>query len=506
MMMKLSHSPVLPWLRQRFPSGDIKQRNMFHQLPQKQSTAKLSCHYWSARNYSMIGAGFISPSALSQKQYHEQLQSFFIQEKQTRYLHLSPREVDHLQLHQVGRLAQIRLARGTKLNHPEAVALIATVLMEHIRDGTYSVAQLMSLGQTLLGTNQVMPGVPALIDSVQIEATFPDGTKLLTIHTPICRPDGNMSEALYGSFLPIPNVVNFSSSSTASSDISPDVAAGEHQPGQVLVDSTSTTDAVPSITINDGRDIVEITVVNTGDRPIQIGSHYAFLETNKALKFDRKLSIGKRLNVPSGSSIRFEPGESKRITLVQMGGAQRILTGNRLMTIVGDSTGSKISTKSVTELTESDKDKIIANLVKLGFQHEPELAVKEQKGQPYTIDRESYNDMYGPTVNDTIRLGDTTLFVRVEKDATFYGDECKFGGGKTLREGMGQATSITSKDALDTVITNALIIDSVTGIIKADIGIKGTSIVGIGKAGNPDIMDNVTPGMIVGNSKWFSRN
>ena len=121
------------------------------------------------------------------------------------------------------------------------------------------------------------------------------------------------------------------------------------------------------------------------------------------------------------------------------------------------------------------------------------------------MDRSSYVDMYGPTIRDVIRLGDTSLKIAIEKDYTYYGDECKFGGGKTLREGMGQATGITSVDALDTVITNAIIVDAVTGIIKADIGIKGTSIVGIGKAGNPDIMNNITPGMIVGASTYIYR-
>ena len=104
--------------------------------------------------------------------------------------------------------------------------------------------------------------------------------------------------------------------------------------------------------------------------------------------------------------------------------------------------------------------------------------------------------MYGPTVGDRVVLGDTSLVVKVEQDFTTYGDECKFGGGKSLREGMGQATGVGASEALDTVITNALIVDAVAGIIKADIGIKENKIVGIGKAGNPDMMDGV--GMIVG--------
>ena len=112
-----------------------------------------------------------------------------------------------------------------------------------------------------------------------------------------------------------------------------------------------------------------------------------------------------------------------------------------------------------------------------------------------------YAAMFGPTTGDKVRLADTSLIIEVEKDFTNYGDECKFGGGKTLRDGMGQSVKTTSTDGdLDLVITNALIIDAVSGIIKADIGIKNGKIVGIGKAGNPDIMDGVTPGMTVGAS------
>lgn len=116
------------------------------------------------------------------------------------------------------------------------------------------------------------------------------------------------------------------------------------------------------------------------------------------------------------------------------------------------------------------------------------------------ISGEKYAMMYGPTVGDKVRLADTELVIEVEKDYTTYGDEIKFGGGKTIRDGMGQSVKTTSADGdLDLVITNALIVDS-TGIIKADIGIKDGKIRGIGKAGNPSVMDGVTPGMTVGAS------
>jgi urease subunit alpha len=111
--------------------------------------------------------------------------------------------------------------------------------------------------------------------------------------------------------------------------------------------------------------------------------------------------------------------------------------------------------------------------------------------------RSHYADMFGPTTGDRVRLGDTSLFLEVEKDHTVYGDECKFGGGKVIRDGMGQATGVPDRDALDVVITNALVLDS-TGIYKADIGMKHGIIAGIGKAGNPDVMAHVTPNMIIG--------
>src|SRR5918994_4917639 len=113
------------------------------------------------------------------------------------------------------------------------------------------------------------------------------------------------------------------------------------------------------------------------------------------------------------------------------------------------------------------------------------------------ISRQHYADLYGPSTGDRVRLADTTLVAEVEADATVYGDECKFGGGKVLRDDMGQAAGVSDDRALDCVITNALIVDW-TGIRKADVGIKGGRISGIGKAGNPDVMAGVEPRMIVG--------
>ncbi|HEX4265604.1 MAG TPA: urease subunit alpha [Verrucomicrobiae bacterium] len=115
----------------------------------------------------------------------------------------------------------------------------------------------------------------------------------------------------------------------------------------------------------------------------------------------------------------------------------------------------------------------------------------------HKMKRRHYADMFGPTTGDKVRLGDTSLILEVEKDFTVYGDECKFGGGKVIREGMGQAAGVGDKDALDCVITNALVVDW-SGIYKADVGIKNGFISGIGKAGNPDVMVGVSKNLIIG--------
>jgi len=209
---------------------------------------------------------------------------------------LAPRDLDKLLLHQAGFLAQKRLARGVRLNYPEAVALIATQLLELIRDGR-SVAELMDLGRTLLGRHQVMDGVPELVTEVQVEGTFPDGTKLVTVHHPIVADHGDLELALHGSFLPVPDRARFAEPPRP-------LAAGEVHVG------------AHAVVLNAGRPTRELAVTNTGDRPIQVGSHYPFAETNRALSFDRAAAAGMRLDIPAGAAVRFEPGEQKTIRLV----------------------------------------------------------------------------------------------------------------------------------------------------------------------------------------------
>ena len=223
-------------------------------------------------------------------------------------MHLSPKDLDKLVLHQAGFVAQKRYARGLRLNYPEAVALLATQLLEFIRDGE-RVAVLMDKGKQLLGLADVLPGVAELLGEVQIEGTFPDGTKLVTVHEPICREHGDPVLALYGSGLTRAAPLATPNNSSAE-------APGEYQ----LADG--------DILLNEGRATVEVEVTNTGDRPVQVGSHYPFFETNKALYFDRAAAYGFRLNIPAGTAVRFEPGEAKRVTLVALAGERLVYGGN----------------------------------------------------------------------------------------------------------------------------------------------------------------------------------
>jgi urease subunit gamma/beta len=223
-------------------------------------------------------------------------------------MHLSPRDIDKLILHGAGFLAQKRLARGLRLNYPEAVALIAAQILELVRDGR-SVAELMDLGRRMLGRAQVLPGVPELIAEVQVEGTFPDGTKLVTVHHPIALDQGDLALALHGSFLPVPT--------------SFPPAAEVPIPGEIMA-------AEGEIELNAGRETVSLAVLNTGDRPIQVGSHYPFAETNRALEFDRSKAYGMRLDIPAGTAVRFEPGETKTVQLVAYAGAKVVRGGNAL--------------------------------------------------------------------------------------------------------------------------------------------------------------------------------
>jgi len=311
---------------------------------------------------------------------------------------------------------------------------------------------------------------------VQVEGTFPDGTKLVTVDTPICQEDGDMDLAFHGSPYPKPQL-----------DAFPPLQPASDPPGMCKP-------ADGDLELNAGREKLELEVKSLSDRPIQVGSHYHFTEVNRALEFDRVAAVGYRLDILSGTAVRFEPGEKKTVRLTRIAGKQLVYGGNAL--IDGPTDDANL---------EATRQKVAAKLKEEKFAHKEATENQSSKRQKKDesagkslVSRKHYAEMYGPTTGDQVRLGDTDLWVTVEKDYTSYGDECVFGGGKVLREGMGMAVGPqTQGTVLELVITNALIIDY-TGIIKADIGIIDGKISGIGKAGNPDTMDNVTPGMVVG--------
>jgi len=204
-------------------------------------------------------------------------------------MHLSPKEVDRLHLFLAAELARRRRSRGLRLNYPEARALIADEICEGARDGK-SVAELMGLGARILTTDDVMPGVAKLVGVQQVEAIFPDGQKLVTIHDPIAPG----KEPVEG------------------------VEPGEYQ----LADS--------DVVLNEGRRPAAITVRNLGDRPVQVGSHYHFFEVHRELEFDRAASFGMRLDIPAGTAVRFEPGDELDVDLVEFGGSREVHGLNRL--------------------------------------------------------------------------------------------------------------------------------------------------------------------------------
>ncbi|KAI5785904.1 putative urease [Geopyxis carbonaria] len=387
-------------------------------------------------------------------------------------MHLVPRELDKLLISQIGNLAQRRLARGVRLNQTEATALISSQLQELIRDGTHTVAALMAHGKTLLGRQHVLPEVPGALHSIQVEGTFRDGTYLVTVHDPICSDTEDLTAALYGSFLPIPDPSLFPAHPA-------EVYEPSAQPGAVV--------AVKGyVTLNDqpGRGRRKLKVTNKGDRPVQVGSHYHFTETNPLLEFDRVQAYGCRLDIAAGTAVRFEPGDAKIVQLVEIGGARIVSGGNGIAP-------GRVDLGRVEEL--------LSRLKMGGFAHVDAPLHPAEELMAVRMARDAYAAMYGPREGDMVRLGDTELWVCVERDYTVAGEECAFGGGKTLREGMGQASGRTDQECLDLVITNALVVDW-TGIYKADVGVKDGFIVGIGKAGNPDVMDGVTVGMTVGSN------
>ena len=205
---------------------------------------------------------------------------------------LTPTEMERLTIFTAAELARKHKNKGWRLNHPEAVAYIADEILEGAREGR-SVADSISFGSTLLNTDDVLPGVAALMPIVQVEATFPDGTKLVTVHEPIRAGK------------------------------KPPSKKDQIQPGEIIT-------ADGDIEINVGRRKGSLKVVNTGDRPIQVGSHFHFFEANSALEFDRQAAFGMHLDIPAGTAVRFVPGESKNVDLVEFGGTGEVFGFNAL--------------------------------------------------------------------------------------------------------------------------------------------------------------------------------
>jgi urease subunit gamma/beta len=195
-------------------------------------------------------------------------------------MNLTPREKDKLLIAMAAVVARRRLERGVKLNHPEAIALITDYVVEGARDGR-TVAELMEAGAHVVAADQVMDGIASMIHDIQIEATFPDGTKLVTVHHPIRGASAKLT------------------------------------PGEVVAEPGD-------IVMNVDRETVTLAVANSGDRPIQVGSHYHFFETNPALKFDRAKARGFRLDIPAGTATRFEPGQSREVHLVALAGKRQV--------------------------------------------------------------------------------------------------------------------------------------------------------------------------------------
>src|SRR3954454_9388438 len=193
---------------------------------------------------------------------------------------LTPREKDKLLIAMAANVARRRLERGVKLNHPEAIALITDFVVEGARDGR-SVADLMESGAHVISADQVMEGGAEMIHDVQVEATFPGGTKLAPGHDP--------------------------TRGAASTDVPGEVKA---QAGEIV--------------FNEGAERVTLSVANTGDRPIQVGSHYHFYEANPALSFDREKARGMRLDIAPGTAVRFEPGATREVALVPLSGKREV--------------------------------------------------------------------------------------------------------------------------------------------------------------------------------------
>jgi urease subunit alpha len=249
-------------------------------------------------------------------------------------------------------------------------------------------------------------------------------------------------------------------------------------PGEFLFDGSD-------VELNPGRPLLGLTVNNTGDRPVQVGSHFHFFEVNRALVFDREKAYGMRLALPAGTAVRFEPGEVKEVHLVPFAGARVVHGFNGLV-------GGPLDDAATRQAS-------LDRLRQAGFARPGFVPATPAAAPAVRLSREAYGRLYGPTAGDRIRLADTDLLIEIEKDHAVLGEEVVFGGGKVIREGQGQAPLREPGAAphLDLVITNVVVLDW-WGIVKGDVGVRDGRVVGVGKAGNPFVQEGVDPALVIG--------
>ncbi len=202
---------------------------------------------------------------------------------------LTPTEMERLVIFTAAEMARKRRARGLKLNHPEAMALLCDEMLEAARDGR-TLAEVIAMGSTILTTDDVLPGVTRLLTMVSVEGMFEDGSKMITVWEPI-RP-GKETVAV-------------------------------SRPGEVLTGEGD-------IELNARGEKSVLRVINTGDRPVHVASHLHFFEANAELEFDREAAFGKRLDLPAGATARFDPGENREVTLTAIAGTGEVRGLNRL--------------------------------------------------------------------------------------------------------------------------------------------------------------------------------
>lgn len=221
-------------------------------------------------------------------------------------MRLTIREEERAQIWTIAEMSRRRMSRGIKLNYPEAIAVICDEIMERACEGSIEMlVDLMEYGTRILKKEHVMQGVPQILKMVQVEAVFRDGTKLITVMNPVSQSDPTATPQ---------NWVAPAVTASVVPDESFDVGAPQ------LVGHIEYADG--DIEINAGRESIELVITNTGDRPVQVGAHYHLVEVNKALAFDRNAAFGFHLDIPSGTAVRFEPGQSRNCQLTRFAGNQ----------------------------------------------------------------------------------------------------------------------------------------------------------------------------------------